>query len=646
MRKKQISIILALCMLFAWGPTPVEAVSNQSEIVTNAITNYVSQKTFKSSYYGKAWGCFAFCNYVWKNVFGHDYYAKKYTAVESNGTSSDIYHFLTENKAKAGDIFWCHTKDNSITHNMIILAYDSSGIWLSDATSGGRLWHNNVKIGYNATDYKQYFGGKCILKLYKIDDNLWNAVRLEASETSNQGTTPIISTLSIAPTSYPTNTLKQGSRYSLKGTITSNYNITSVKGEIINSEGNVVCSYTQKPNAKSFSILNSQLDANMKFDKLPPGKYYLRYTAEDASERPEGKKTWSSGFTIVGEEKAPSTLKIVPDSYPTGTLKEGSRYSLKGTITSNYNIISIRGEIISGDGKTVSYYTQRPNSTSFSILNSELGANMKFHELSPGEYCLKYTAVDESGERKTWSSGNFTVQGNEVKLTYTVTFDANGGTVNPRAKTVAAGELIGTLPTPVREDYLFGGWGTSRTGSCMIVLADNLFVIEDMTLYALWRPRPVEENPDAGAAETERGHWSEWSEWSSNQVSSSVTRRVETRETAVSEAYTEYRYVRYVDPTGSHICWCAKYLESRPYVSGRASLQYSDWSPVRYNSNGKGWSCGYCDGNHIGSDKTGSDGRSWWAEYVLPSGSYYWEESRVAPAVYETQYRYSDWISN
>lgn len=59
---------------------------------------------------------------------------------------------------------------------MIILNYDSSGIWLSDATSAGKLWHNNKKINYDSPDYKDNFGGGCFLTLYKINDDLWNSI--------------------------------------------------------------------------------------------------------------------------------------------------------------------------------------------------------------------------------------------------------------------------------------------------------------------------------------------------------------------------------------------------------------------------------------------------------------------------------------
>ena len=44
------------------------------------------------------------------------------------------------------------------------------------------------------------------------------------------------------------------------------------------------------------------------------------------------------------------------------------------------------------------------------------------------------------------------------KVNKTVTFDANGGTVNIHSKTVKLGDTYGELPTPTREGYTFKGW--------------------------------------------------------------------------------------------------------------------------------------------------------------------------------------------
>ncbi len=47
---------------------------------------------------------------------------------------------------------------------------------------------------------------------------------------------------------------------------------------------------------------------------------------------------------------------------------------------------------------------------------------------------------------------------NEEKDTYTVTFDANGGSVSTTSKMVKYNKKYGELPTPVREGYNFIGW--------------------------------------------------------------------------------------------------------------------------------------------------------------------------------------------
>lgn len=138
------------------------------------------------------------------------------------------------------------------------------------------------------------------------------------------------------------------------------------------------------------------------------------------------------------------------------------------------------------------------------------------------------------------------------------------------------------------------------------------------------------------------GHWGDWSEWSTTPVTATSTRQVETKDGQPSGGYTEYRYGRYAyTDYRLHTCWCETYMTK---LFGGATLQYSDWSTTRYSPTGKGWSCGNCRGNHIGVDHY-TNGKPWWAEYSLPDGDYFWEESRTVSAQYQTQYRYRDWIS-
>lgn len=213
---------------------------------------------------------------------------------------------------------------------------------------------------------------------------------------------------------------------------------------------------------------------------------------------------------------------------------------------------------------------------------------------------------------------------------YTVILDT--GSVC-RQITVTNGSTYGYLPEIFKEGYTFDGWYTAS--GVRITSSTTVNLTGDQTLYARWtEDKPIIIEPIV----------TDWSEWSTTPVYSSSTREVRTREVKVSDEYTEYRYGRYVNSTGGHDCWCAKYLEGLSYVSGYAVLDYSNWSTTRYSSNGKGWTCGRCNASHTGVDHVGTDGRSWWAEYVLPGGSYYWEETRVVPATYRTEYSYRDLI--
>ena len=69
------------------------------------------------------------------------------------------------------------------------------------------------------------------------------------------------------------------------------------------------------------------------------------------------------------------------------------------------------------------------------------------------------------------------------KKTYTVTFDPNGGEVEPTSKTVTFDAAYGELPTPTRAHHTFKGWylGTDKVTEATIVKT-----AENHTLRAAW----------------------------------------------------------------------------------------------------------------------------------------------------------------
>lgn len=74
---------------------------------------------------------------------------------------------------------------------------------------------------------------------------------------------------------------------------------------------------------------------------------------------------------------------------------------------------------------------------------------------------------------------------------YTVTFDANGGTVSTATKTVTNGQTYGELPTPARSGYSFAGWYTDATGGTKVTASSNVNKTSDHTLYAHWSEEAV-----------------------------------------------------------------------------------------------------------------------------------------------------------
>ena len=80
--------------------------------------------------------------------------------------------------------------------------------------------------------------------------------------------------------------------------------------------------------------------------------------------------------------------------------------------------------------------------------------------------------------------------------TYTVSFDADGGSVTPTSQIKLFGSTYGkasdgtsdeALPTPTKEGHTFGGWWTGAGGTGSEVTdATTVATASNHTLYAKW----------------------------------------------------------------------------------------------------------------------------------------------------------------
>ena len=69
---------------------------------------------------------------------------------------------------------------------------------------------------------------------------------------------------------------------------------------------------------------------------------------------------------------------------------------------------------------------------------------------------------------------------------YTVTFDANGGSVSGENIVVSYDDYYGTLPVPTQNGHAFSGWYTEIDGGTKVTETSKVNIAQDHTLYAHW----------------------------------------------------------------------------------------------------------------------------------------------------------------
>ena len=118
-------------------------------------------------------------------------------------------------------------------------------------------------------------------------------------------------------------------------------------------------------------------------------------------------------------------------------------------------------------------------------------ADTHWHECSCGE---KADIAAHSYDNDQDSTCN--ICGYERQITppvsqeYTVTFDANGGSVSTASATTKDGKLE-SLPTPTYDGYTFLGWYTEETGGDEVTTG-TVFT-KDTTIYAHWQKQAAQE---------------------------------------------------------------------------------------------------------------------------------------------------------
>lgn len=143
----------------------------------------------------------------------------------------------------------------------------------------------------------------------------------------------------------------------------------------------------------------------------------------------------------------------------------------KYTVTYNAN-----GGSVSPTSKTVQY------GSSYGSLPTPTRTGYNFN----GWYTATSGGYQVTSTTMVSKAANHSLYARWTGKTYTVTFNANGGSVSQSSKTVTYGSTYGSLPVPTRTNYTFNGWYTSSSGGSQITASTTVTNSSNHTLYAQW----------------------------------------------------------------------------------------------------------------------------------------------------------------
>ena len=164
---------------------------------------------------------------------------------------------------------------------------------------------------------------------------------------------------------------------------------------------------------------------------------------------------------------------------------------------------------------------------------------------------------------------------------YTLTFNANGGTVAPATKRIVGGYAVGELPVSVwsgEGNYDFLGWFTAASGGTEVTA--ETVVTGDMTLYAHWVEMPFATGGNAAWTIDGDGYWK------SGTISDRQTTWAEVAVTVPCVVSFQWKTSSEENYDKLH-CYLVGNGETNEVVSAISGAM-SDWSAVSFVVDGSG----------------------------------------------------------
>ena len=252
-------------------------------------------------------------------------------------------------------------------------------------------------------------------------------------------------------------------------------------------------------------------------------------SAFDGTKRSSGSKTFTGTYSISGNGSATKTVTVTFRNFNTDN-DDSATKTVSFTVTvPAWTSYKITYNANGGNGapsaqtkwkdQTLTLSSTKPTRTGYSFLGWSTSSTATSATYSAGG---SYTANAAATLYAVWKAN-----------TYTVKYNANGGTGAPANQTKTYGKTLTLSSTiPTRTNYNFKGWGTSASATTVSYAAGGSYTANAaITLYAIWelayqKPRIVNVSSvrcdSTGAANDEGQNGLITFDWECDQTVSSI----------------------------------------------------------------------------------------------------------------------------